>query len=296
MQCPRCRHENEAGAKFCEECAAALARACANCGRQLSPRAKFCPECAHPTERSAASPPARRFGSPKAYTPKHLAEKILTSRSALEGERKQVTVLFADLKGSMELLADRDPEEARKILDPVLERMMEAVHHYEGTVNQVMGDGIMALFGAPIAHEDHAVRACYAALRMQRRVNVYADEMPRVGGTLVQIRVGLNSGEVVVGSIGNDLHMDYTAIGQTTHLAARMEQIAKPGSVLVTAGTFCLGVQSLCSRSRCFLDDLGDLSRMGENHQVARLDLRSLSAHALRVKALGLWIFGLVLR
>jgi class 3 adenylate cyclase len=160
------------------------------------------------------------FTSPETYTPKHLAEKILTSRSALEGERKQVTVLFADLKGSMELLADRDPEEARKLLDPVVERMMEAVHHYEGTVNQVIGDGIMALFGAPIGHEDHAVRASYAALRMQRRVNLYADELQRAGGTPVQIRVGLNSGDVVVGSIGSDLHMDYTAVGQTTHLAA----------------------------------------------------------------------------
>jgi class 3 adenylate cyclase/tetratricopeptide (TPR) repeat protein len=140
----------------------------------------------------------------------------------------------------MQLVADRDPEEARKILDPVLERMMEAVHHYEGTVNQVMGDGIMALFGAPIGHEDHAVRACYAALRMQRRVNLYADEIQRAGGTPVQIRVGLNSGEVVVRSIGSDLHMDYTAVGQTTHLAARMEQMAKPGSVLVTSETLAL--------------------------------------------------------
>ena len=121
--------------------------------------------------RPSTAVPGPRFGPPESYTPKHLAEKILTSKAALEGERKQVTVLFADLKGSMELLADRDPEEARKLLDPVLERMMEAVHRYEGTVNQVMGDGIMALFGAPIAHEDHAVRACYAALRMQRRVN-----------------------------------------------------------------------------------------------------------------------------
>jgi predicted ATPase/class 3 adenylate cyclase len=181
-----------------------------------------------------------KFGPPESYTPKHLAERILTSRTALEGERKQVTVLFADLKGSMELLADRDPEEARKILDPVIERMMEAVHHYEGTVNQVMGDGIMGLFGAPLAHEDHAVRACYAALRMQRRVNLYADEIQRAGGTPVQIRVGLNSGEVVVRSIGSDLHMDYTAVGQTTHLAARMEQVAKPGSVLVTGDTLAL--------------------------------------------------------
>src|SRR5262249_40857030 len=167
--------------------------------------------------------------------PKHLAEKILTSKSALEGERKLVTVLFADLKGSMELLAHRDPEEARTILDPVLERMMEAVHRYEGTVNQVMGDGIMALFGAALAHEDHAVRACYAALRMQESVKQYADEVRRSHGAMVQIRVGMNSGEVVVRAIGSDLHMDYTAVGQTTHLAARMEQMATPGSVLLTA-------------------------------------------------------------
>jgi class 3 adenylate cyclase len=178
-----------------------------------------------------------RSPAPGTYTPKHLAEKILTSKAALEGERKQVTVLFADLKGSMELVADRDPEEARKLLDPVLERMMEAVHRYEGTVNQVMGDGIMALFGAPLAHEDHAVRACYAALRMQELVKGYADEMRRAHGITVRIRVGLNSGEVVVRAIGSDLHMDYTAVGQTTHLAARMEQLADPGSILVSPAT-----------------------------------------------------------
>src|SRR5262249_1789148 len=159
----------------------------------------------------------------------HLTEKILEARPSLEGERKQVTVLFADLKGSMELLADRDPEEARQLLDPVLERLMAAVHRYEGTVNQVMGDGIMALFGAPLAHEDHAVRACYAALRMQEAIGRYAEELRQRQGLDVQIRVGLNSGAVVVRSIGNDLHMDYTAVGQTTHLAARMEQLARPG-------------------------------------------------------------------
>ncbi len=238
MQCARCQHENPPQAKFCIECAAPLAQLCTNCATHLPPGAKFCPECAHPT---GARPTAEsRFASPQAYTPRHLAEKILTSKGALEGERKQVTVLFADLKGSMELLADRDPEEARKLLDPVLERMMEAVHHYEGTVNQVMGDGIMALFGAPIAHEDHAVRACYAAARMQRRVTLYADELQRTGGTPVQIRVGLNSGEVVVRAIGSDLHMDYTAVGQTTHLAARVEQMAKPGSALITGATLTL--------------------------------------------------------
>jgi class 3 adenylate cyclase/tetratricopeptide (TPR) repeat protein len=146
-------------------------------------------------------------------------------------------VLFADLKGSMELLAERDPEEARKLLDPVLTLMMDAVHHYEGTVNQVMGDGIMALFGAPLAHEDHAVRACHAALRMQDSVKRHAEEIQRTLGVSIHIRVGLNSGEVVVRSIGGDLHMDYTAIGQTTHLAARMEQMAMPGSILMTPAT-----------------------------------------------------------
>jgi class 3 adenylate cyclase len=178
--------------------------------------------------------------APLTYTPLYLAEKILTSRRALEGERKQVTVLFADLKGSMELLADRDPEEARQVLDPVLERMMTAVHRYEGTINQVMGDGIMALFGAPVAHEDHAVRACYAALAMQDALRRYSAEVRRRHGVEVQIRVGLNSGEVVVRAIGNDLHMDYSAIGQTTHLAARMEQLATPGSIRLTAETLRL--------------------------------------------------------
>ena len=187
--------------------------------------------------------------APLTYTPSYLAEKILTSRSALEGERKQVTVLFADLKGSMELLADRDPEEARQLLDPALHVMMEAVHRYEGTVNQVLGDGIMALFGAPVAHEDHAVRACYAALAMQAAMQRYAEEVRRTQGLAVQMRVGLNSGEVVVRAIGNDLHMDYSAVGQTTHFAARMEQLATPGSILLTAATVRL-VEGLVARQR----------------------------------------------
>ena len=231
MQCPRCQHENSTGMKFCGECAAPLVSTCPSCGAGNPPENKFCGQCAAPLRTIPTVKPAR----PERYTPKHLAEKILTSKTALEGERKQVTVLFADLKGSMELLADRDPEEARKLLDPVLERMMDAVHRYEGTVNQVMGDGIMALFGAPLAHEDHAVRACYAALRMQELVKRYAEEVRRAHGVNVQIRVGLNSGEVVVRAIGSDLHMDYTAVGQTTHLAARMEQLASPGSILADA-------------------------------------------------------------
>jgi class 3 adenylate cyclase/tetratricopeptide (TPR) repeat protein len=216
MVCPSCGVEVKAGSKFCDRCGAAVAAA------------------------STPTASAARFASPESYTPRHLAERILTSKSALEGERKQVTVLFADLKGSMELLADRDPEDARKILDPVLERMMEAVHRYEGTVNQVMGDGIMALFGAPLAHEDHAVRACYSALRMQDVVRRYSEDLRREQGLEVQIRVGLNSGEVVVRSVGSDLRTDYTAVGQTTHLAARMEQLATPGTVRLTGETLRL--------------------------------------------------------
>ena len=178
--------------------------------------------------------------APLAYTPPYLAEKIFTSRAALEGERKQVTVLFADLKGSTELIEGLDPEEARRLLDPALHVMMDAVHRYEGTVNQVLGDGIMALFGAPVAHEDHAVRACYAALAMQAAMRRYAEEVRRSHGLEMPARVGLNSGEVVVRSIGNDLHMDYSAVGQTTHLAARMEQLATPGSIRLTAATLRL--------------------------------------------------------
>ena len=233
MTCPRCQAENPPGMRFCGQCAAPLAAACPSCGAANPAGHKFCGQCAAPLT-SVTEP---RLASPDSYTPKHLAEKILTSKAALEGERKQVTVLFADLKGSMELLADRDPEEARRILDPVLDRMMEAIHRYEGTVNQVMGDGIMALFGAPLAHEDHAVRACYAALRMQEAVARYAEGVFRAHGVALHIRVGLNSGEVVVRAIGSDLHMDYTAVGQTTHLAARMEQLATPGTILLAPAT-----------------------------------------------------------
>jgi class 3 adenylate cyclase len=242
MQCPRCQHENPADATFCQECGARLETACPSCATPNQLGAKFCKKCGQRLSQpeAAQAVPGPRFGSAESYTPKHLAEKILTSKAALEGERKQVTVLFADLKGSMELLADRDPEEARKLLDPVLERMMEAVHRYEGTVNQVMGDGIMALFGAPLAHEDHAVRACYAALRMQESVAQYAEGVFRTHGVPLQIRVGLNSGEVVVRAIGSDLHMDYTAVGQTTHLAARMEQMATPGTILLAPATLQL--------------------------------------------------------
>ena len=237
MKCSRCQHENRPGAKFCDDCATPLDRECPNCRNLVTQTANFCPECAYPLKSVAAHP---RFASPKDYTPQYLADRILNTKASLTGERKHVTVLFADIKGSMELLADRDPEQAQKLLDPVLERMIDAVHHYEGTVNRVMGDGMMALFGAPIAHEDHAVRACFASLRMQEAVAEYADEVRRTQGLPIAIRVGLNSGEIVVCDIGNDLHTHYTVVGQTAHLAARMEQMAHPGSVLATADTLRL--------------------------------------------------------
>jgi class 3 adenylate cyclase len=187
MRCPSCGFENPTGMKFCGQCATPLTGPCPACGFANPPGFAFCGQCATPL---TEGPTASRPQAPLRYTPSHLAERILTSKAALEGERKQVTVLFADLKGSMELLADRDPEEARAILDPVLERMMAAVHRYEGTVNQVMGDGIMALFGAPLAHEDHAVRACYAALAMQASVKQYAGAVPRTTGVPIHMRGG----------------------------------------------------------------------------------------------------------
>jgi class 3 adenylate cyclase/tetratricopeptide (TPR) repeat protein len=189
---------------------------------------------------AAAAPEPVQAPAPLTYTPPHLAEKILTSRPALAGERKQVTVLFADLKDSTELIRGLDPEAAQQLLDPALHHMMDAVHRFEGTVNQVLGDGIMALFGAPIAHEDHALRACYAALAMQAAMQPYTEEVRRTGGLELRMRVGLNSGEVVVRAISNDLHMDYSAVGETTVLAARMEQMATPGSIRLPSSTLGL--------------------------------------------------------
>jgi class 3 adenylate cyclase len=195
------------------------------------------PEATPPPGAGAVSVPDT---VPLAYTPPHLTDKILTARQALEGERKQVTVLFADIKDSTELIRGLDPEAAQQLLDPVIHMMMEAVHRFEGTVNQVLGDGIMALFGAPIAHEDHALRACYAALAMQAAMQPTTEAVRRSRGLELRLRVGLNSGEVVVRAIGNDLHMDYSAVGETTHLAARMEQMATPGSIRLSTSTLAL--------------------------------------------------------
>jgi len=236
-RCPRCRAPAAEAAAFCEECGARFERVCPSCRAPVGVSARFC--------RSCGAPLGADDRSPASFTPSHLASKILASRAALEGERKQVTALFADLRGSMELLEGVDPEEARRLMDPAVQIMMDAVHRYEGTVNHVLGDGIMALFGAPIAHEDAPRRALYAALAIRDSVARYGEQARRERGAVIQVRVGVNSGEVVVRAIGSDLHMDYSAIGQTTHLAARMEQLAPPGGIRLTAETVRLAVRQL---------------------------------------------------
>src|SRR6185312_7525231 len=233
MHCAACDADNPSTAKFCNACGARLGLACSNCGHINGAGSRFCTECGGQliaAPRSGAAVQRPGAGAPSQYTPPHLAEKILASRNAVEGERKQVTVLFADIKGSTELIRALDTEEAQQLLDGTVKVMMEAVHRYEGTVSQVSGDGLMALFGAPIAHEDHALRACYAALTLQAGLREYAERVQIRHGADLQTRVGLNSGEVVVRVVTDDLHMEYTALGQTVHLAARMEQSAAPGT------------------------------------------------------------------
>jgi len=268
MQCPRCQHESPSSAKFCPECAAPLAHRCVACGAEPPPTAKFCPECAAPL----AAKPQAAARDPRAYTPKHLADKILTSRAALEGERKQVTVLFADVKGSMELAEQVDPEEWHRILDRFFQILAEGVHRFEGTVNQYTGDGIMALYGAPIAHEDHAQRACYAALHLRDALRGYAHELKREHGLTLSVRMGLNSGEVVVGRIGDDLRMDYTAQGHTVGLAQRMEQLADPGSIYLTHHTAQL-VEGYVQ-----LRDLGPFAVKGMQDRVQVHELEGVGA------------------
>ena len=268
MHCPSCQFDNPAGVKFCIECGASLKNQCSACGVENLPQTKFCGECGAPLGSKAkgrerrGKTGKRRNGAtgkgiktynqsptpnpqpPVSYTPRHLAERILAEREAMEargapdGERKTITALFVDIKDSMALLEALDPEDARSIVDPALQLMMEAVHRYEGYVSQSTGDGIFAFFGAPIAHEDHPQRALYAALRMQEEIGKYADTLRLAGRPPLQIRVGVNTGEVVLRSIRkDDLHADYTPIGHSTGLAQRMESLAKAGSIMVSEHT-----------------------------------------------------------
>lgn len=239
MKCPKCQTDNPDSKKFCRECGAKLLVVCPQCSSEVVPQDKFCGECGYDLRRPREAL-AIDYNEPQSYTPKHLAEKILTSRSSIEGERKLVTVMFADVAGFTAMAEKLDPEQVHEIMDGCFRILMDEIHRYEGSINQFRGDGVMALFGAPIAHEDHAQRACYAALAIQKSLASYAEGLSREYHIDFTMRIGLNSGSVVVGAIGDDLRMDYTAQGDTANLAARMESNAEPGSVLVSGHTFRL--------------------------------------------------------
>jgi class 3 adenylate cyclase len=274
MRCPNCTGENPDRARFCLQCGASFSARCAGCGAELPSKARFCLECGRPVDPPSPAPAP----DPRSFTPKHLAEKILSSRSALEGERKQVAVLFADVKGSMGLSETIDPEDWHRIMDRFFAILTDGVHRFEGTVNQYTGDGIMALFGAPIAHEDHAARACYAALSLQDDLRRYANELRVAKGISFSVRMGLNSGEVVVGTIGDDLRMDYTALGHTASLGARMEQIAAPGHANLTEYTAKL-VEGLVE-----LEDLGKVTVKGVNEPLGVYELLGLGRLRTRLQ------------
>jgi class 3 adenylate cyclase/pimeloyl-ACP methyl ester carboxylesterase len=238
MKCPRCQHDAPLDAEFCPECGGSLLVVCRHCNTLNAPAYKFCKKCGQPlTSAAVAAPAVAKFTSPHAYTPRHLAEKILTSRASLEGERKQVTVLFVDVSGFTALSEKLDPEDVHQLMDRAFELMLAEVHRYEGTVNQFLGDGLMALFGAPIAHEDHPVRAVHAALGIQRSLARYREQLEANREINFQVRMGLNTGAVVVGKIGDNLRMDYTAVGNTTNVAARLLALAEPGRVLISEET-----------------------------------------------------------
>jgi class 3 adenylate cyclase/tetratricopeptide (TPR) repeat protein len=244
MQCPRCQRDNRAERRFCSGCGAELRQVCSRCGFANDPADQFCGGCGTSlagaesvVDLQRSAPPDLRASAPRAYTPPHLAEKILTSRSALEGERKLVTVLFVDVSGFTGLSERLDPEDVHGLMARAFEVMLEEVHRYEGTVNQFLGDGIMALFGAPVAHEDHARRAVHAALGIRKLLDALRQDLQRQRGLRFEVRQGLNTGLVVVGSIGGDLRMDYTAVGDTTNVAARLQQAADPGRIVISEGT-----------------------------------------------------------
>jgi len=273
MNCSNCQTDNDENDKFCSQCGTSLIPRCASCDADLKPAAKFCSECG-----SSVAPPSAAEASTSAvvvhpvrsvvdYTPKHLAEKILQSRSALEGERKQVTILFADVKGSMQLASQLDPEDWHELLDRFFAVLTEGVHRYEGTVNQYTGDGVMALFGAPISHEDHAQRACYAALQMRDELRRLSVDLRMEKGIDFGVRMGINSGIVVVGKIGDDLRMDYTAQGHTVGVAQRLEQLAEAGHVYLSEHTARL-VEGYFQ-----LVDLGTLTIKGVDAPIGVFDL-----------------------
>ena len=236
MQCPKCQFENREGANLCNECGYKFELACPECAASNRVGRKFCDACGNDLRTSQAAF-SIDYSSPQSYTPKFLADKILNTRSSLEGERKLVTVLFADVANHTAMSEKLDPEEVHRIMDGCFKILMNEIHRHEGTINQFTGDGVMALFGAPVAHEDHAQRACHTALSIQEVLENYGEKIKKDFEAEFKMRIGLNSGQVVVGSIGDDLRMDYTAVGDTTNLASRMENMARPGAIFVSRDT-----------------------------------------------------------
>ena len=271
MQCVECQHQNREQARFCDECGAPLPICCESCGHGNRPLAKFCDECgAALVGQGGIAQPLERQGTrgfdeeraPQTYTPRYLAEDILTTRSALEGERKLVTVMFADVADSSALAQELDAEKLHLLMDRVLKLAANAVHRYEGTVNSYLGDGMMALFGAPIALEDHAARAVHAALAIQETIRGLNAEVQREHGVAVRLRIGLNTGSVVVGRIGDDLRMDYTANSNVVHLASRMQSLAEPGTIVITEDTY----QAVAGEVRA--ESLGPVELRGQRKPV----------------------------
>lgn len=278
MKCPRCQSDNREGARFCLECGEELGRLCPRCGKAVALQAKFCDECGHNLGKPGEGPLVS-YSQPRSYTPRFLADKILTARSSIEGERKLVTVLFADVVNYTAISDKLDSEEVRQILDGCLRILMNEIHRYEGTIDKFTGDGIMALFGAPVAHEDHAQRACYAALAIQRAIDEYGARIEKEYGLEFRMRVGLNSGPVIVGSIGNDLRMEYTAIGGTVNLASRMQSMAEPGTVQVAEETYRLAREYFNFRP------LGGVEVKGKKGQVRAFQVLDVGLAKDRLRA-----------
>jgi len=270
MKCPKCLFENPPGSSFCNKCGSKLETVCAHCGRANPTDSSYCNGCG----RSLVD-----YSKPQTYTPKFLADKILTGRQSIEGERKLVTVLFADVANYTAMSEKLDPEEVHQIMDGCFKILMDEVHRYEGTVDKFTGDGMMALFGAPVAHEDHAQRAGYAALGMQRAVKEYGEKVKKDCGFDFKMRVGLNSGPVIVGAVGSDLRMDYTAVGDTVNLASRMQTLAQPGTIFISRDVHKM------TRDFFKFKSIGKLAVKGKEEAVEAYELLEATQVATRLEA-----------
>jgi class 3 adenylate cyclase/ribosomal protein L40E len=267
MNCMKCGYENDDDAEFCEKCGSALTRVCPQCNNPLKPGASFCKKCGTPVPLQHPSAGEKeRLAALQLAAPSDLKEKIRSSSAQVEGERKPVTILFTDIVGSTSLAERLDPEEWKEIVSGAHRRVSQVVYKYEGTIAQLLGDGVLAFFGAPITHEDDPIRAVHAALDIQQAIGKYADELKGYVDNF-QMRIGLNTGMVVVGSLGSDLHMEYLAIGDAVNLAARLQSAAQPGRVLISEST------ARHVKATFELQDMGEISLKGKAGPVAAFEV-----------------------